>query len=461
MSAQSVRAQIDITPWAPPQPIFNLCCAAYPTPVVDPWGGVHLFWADVEGYIWYARLVDGSWTQLVEVIVNPGRNVAVGLDAAVDGAGLLHLLWRDGNTGGAVYYANAPALSAGDARRWRPPIELASKALGAALAVAPNDSLYVVYTPFEAGVSFALISSQDGIQWSTPIFASGQLGSDFTGGSHMALTIDQKGDIHVAWNAQRYPTGYPEHAVYYQRSADGGQSWSAPYDPDPLPPEIEADRESNFKNKMPNVAIDLFQDVHLTWHEYTGQRMHRVSRDGGVTWSEMEPIFPNLGAAYNGPVDMAFDGDGNMHVVAARDGIWYRMRISTGQWTQPELVDARLADWHHQRVAVVGGNQVYLFYPDINATGVLWSTHRSVPAAAIEPLPPPTLHLATAPSFMPLSNSAPTATAPIPLPTNTPVPVSWREAPNTPTVMQTWTWVLLPLVVVVSAVIMAVVRRRA
>lgn len=460
LHSQGVRGQIDVMPWASPEPLFNQCCAAYPTPVVDFWGQLHLFWADAEGYIWYTKLANDVWTPPVEVLANPGREAAAGLDAAIDGEGVVHLLWRDGHAGGNVYYAAAPVQGAGDARGWRTPIALTSNALGAALAVAPDGSLFVAYTPFAAGQSFELLSSRNGVEWSPSILAPSQLGGNFTGGSYVSMVIDQTGVIHVAWNSQQYPRGYPEHAIFYQHSSDGGMTWSDPYDPDPLPPEVDVNLDSSFKNKMLKVALDALGDIHLTWHEYTGQRLHRVSHDGGITWGEQEVLFPDLGAAFNGPVDMAFDGDGNMHVVAARGGIWYRMRRYDGQWTQPELVDARPADWHHQRLAVVGGNQVYLFYPDINDTGILWSTHRTVAAAVIRPLPSPTPSSTFVASRVSPTIGAPTLTAMMPSPTATGAPTSWREAPNPSRAAIAWIWVLSPLFLVAGAVITVVLRRR-
>lgn len=446
-----VDAQTPPSAWLPPQPINEQCCAAYPVPVVDPWGQLHLFWADAEGYIWYSRLTGERWSQPVEVIANPGNGAATGPDVAVDASGRFHLIWRDGGTGGALYYSSANVQEAGGAHSWRAPAELAPQALGAAVAVDPAGVVYVAYSPFQAGESFSVITSQDGNDWSEPLPAPSQLPASFTGGSYLNMALDQAGGLHVAWNSQAYPGGYPEHAIYYQHSTDGGQTWSEPYDPDPLPPEVDNDTTSNFKNKMLNVAIGPAGDVHLTWHQYTGYRFHRWSSDGGVTWSQKEPVFPDMGPAFNGVVDMDFDSSGRMHMVASRGAIWYQTWSMDAGWTPPELVDPKPADWHHHRVAVVGGNQVFLFYPDINETGILWYTHKTVNAPAVAPAPTPTL-----------SNATPTAVVSAPSPAPTPLqtaPIAGEglatDAGRAPegNALTLWVWVLTPTFLLIGAVV--------
>lgn len=454
MALPGALAQTASSAWAPPQPINEQCCAAYPAPVADPWGQLHLFWVDAEGYIWYARATDDGWTPPVEVLANPAGGPAAGLDAVIDSSGIVHLIWRAGSTGGPVYYSSADVRQAGSSHAWSTPVQLADKALGAAIAIDMADTVYVAYTPFEAAASFSLIVSQDGSTWTAPAPASSSLTSEFTGGSYISLAVDQNGVLHAAWNSQAYPAGYPEHAVYYQHSDDGGVTWSEPYDPDPLPPEVDANTDSNFKNKMLKVAVGPAGDVNLTWHQYTGYRFHRRSIDGGNTWSDRVSVFPDMGAAFNGPVDMAFDSSGRMHVVATRGAVWYRTLSADGQWTPPQLVDPTVADWHHQRVAVVGGNQVYLFYPDINETGILWTTHRTVDAPALAPLPTPAANEPQA-----TSDPQPADDSPTPLPVQTPstpaapLPEALRTAPSQSSAGSLWLWVLTPVLLVVGGAV--------
>jgi hypothetical protein len=152
---------------------------------------------------------------------------------------------------------------------------------------------------------------------------------------------------------------------------------------------VVANTESFFKNNLIDVAVGPSGDVHLTWHQYSGVRLHRWSSDGGETWSEKETVFPGLRAAFNGVVDMAFDSAGAMHAVAAEGGVWYR-RWMGASWAPVQLSDPRTPAWHHQRVAVMAGQRVYLLYADVNDTGIIWYSSKAVDAPAIAPDPRPT-----------------------------------------------------------------------
>lgn len=454
-TTQAVQAQTAPSPWAAPQPVNELCCAAYPVPVADPWGQLHLFWVDTDGYIWYSRTVEDRWTEPIEILANPNGGPAAGLDVTVDVSGMAHALWRGGSTGSPLYYSNADILQAGNAQAWSVPVELAPTALGAAIAVDAAGTIYVAYTPFEAAASFVLITSPDGLSWTPPAPAASPLTPDFTGGSYVSLAVADDGVIHVAWNSQRYPGGYPEHAVYYQHSEDEGRTWSEAYDPDPLPAEVDANTESNFKNKMLKVAVGPTGVVDLTWHQYTGSRFHRRSTDGGNTWSDKIPVFPEMGAAFNGPVDMAFDSAGRLHFVAARNGIWYRSLSTEGQWTPPELVDPTFADWHHQRVAVVNGNVVHLFYADINDTGLIWTAHRTAAAPALTPQPLPTLASPgeAQPAAQPTvqAGNAQSALLPQAITTApTPLPDAFAT-PRQTSPASLWIWILTPVLLLIGA----------
>ena len=217
---------------------------------------------------------------------------------------------------------------------------------------------------------------------------------------------------------------------------------------------MDADPESAFKNKLINVAVGPQGDVHLTWHQYTGYRFHRWSEDGGVTWRESELIFPEMGAAFNGVVDMAFDSSGAMHVVAARGGVWHRSWGPDGQWAAPVLVDPNPADWHHQRVAVVGGNEVYLFYPDINETGVLWHTHKPVAAPAVATTQAPALTGAVALPPQPIVTTPDDTDAALSLAaTATMLPETFRLAEPGVQNEGRWLWALAPALLLSAAAV--------
>jgi len=370
--------------WADPQTVNADCCAALDVPVVDPWGNLHVFWADsATGAIMYSRLDGEGWLPAIDIIAGTGNRGTYAVDATFTRDGYLHVVWIAG-AGGQLLYSRAWVADAGAAPAWQSAVVIAERAMGTRIKADSSGLLHVVYSPFEAGLGVVHATSPDGAFWSKPDVAESGLTSNWTG-EKVRLSIDADDTLHVAWNSLTFPGGYPEHAVYYQRSTDGGQTWSAPFDPDPLPPDIDANIESGFKNKMINVAAAPDGAIHLTWHQHTGYRWHRMSTDGGLTWGPSETIFPDMGPAYNGIVDMAFDSAGDLHVVATRNSVWTRTWVSERGWLPPELIDSRTPDWHHQRAAVLDGNRLFLFYPDINGTGLLWVTSRSLDAPAIAP----------------------------------------------------------------------------
>jgi hypothetical protein len=386
------------TEWVEPQPI-NSCCAFWPVPITDPWGNLHLLWTDEE-FINYTTLQqdDLIWSVPIEILASVEREAISRLDAALDLEGNLHVVWIESVSFGSLYYSYAPIWDAGDARAWSKPELLADRAFGASIAVDSDNALHVVYTPFNAGVAFAHIQTDENQIWSesTEVLAA-ELGGGWAGGIHINMAIDQQDTLHVVWNSTVYPEGFPPHQVYYQNLAKGNQNWGELYVPDPLPPKVAADRVSAFKNVHPNIAVSPSGTIHITWHQYTGLRRHTYSIDAGQSWRSPTTIYPNLGAAYNGIVDMAFDAAGNMHTIAPRGGVWTQTWFPATGWTPPELVDSRTPDWHHQRIAIVQGNVVYLFYTDVNETGIIWYTYKeltNIPqlplAPTLTPTSPPT-----------------------------------------------------------------------
>ena len=400
--------------WTLPQPLNATCCASWPRPVVDSWGHLHFFWNDNREFITYTFLKsDGSgWSDPIEILsLVTGRAIGQ-FDVVVDNRGILHLAWIESGTFGPMYYSSASVWGASSARAWSEPILLADQAFGVSII---NDSLggtvHIVYTPFQEGTGFVHISTTNGEAWTEPHEAVSMLGSGWAGGYLIEMAIDSENNLHVFWNSAAYPEGFPPQEVFYQRSVDGGLHWSEPYDPDPLPPDVALDRISAFKNTNPYIAISPEGDVHLTWHCYTGARRHTWSTNGGENWIAVDDIYPQMGAAYNGVVGMAFDSLGRMHTIATRGTVWYQSWDRNSGWGQAELVDTHYANWHHQQVAIVGGRHLHLFYADINETGIIWTTSQElINAPAYSSAPPPT---ATA-----------TATAPPPTPTRIPdIPV--------------------------------------
>jgi hypothetical protein len=88
-----------------------------------------------------------------------------------------------------------------------------------------------------------------------------------------SLAVDGAGTLHVAWFTQ----GRRRSGVFYARSTDGGLSFSAPM------PIGRAEQRAG----RPYLLADG-RTVWMTWKEFDGDTTtvhHRVSQDGGATWS--------------------------------------------------------------------------------------------------------------------------------------------------------------------------------
>jgi len=94
------------------------------------------------------------------------------------------------------------------------------------------------------------------------------------------IAADTAGTVHVVWADRR--AGGTDDDIYYSRSIDSGQSWSAAVRIDTAPAGSQA--------FTPSIATstDTPPDVYVVWKEQVvtvHQIWSRVSHDGGVTWA--------------------------------------------------------------------------------------------------------------------------------------------------------------------------------
>ena len=125
-------------------------------------------------------------------------------------------------------------------------------------------------------------SSDDGKTWSDPVQIDDQL---YYGGMP-SIAVDAKDRLHVAWHAQAVKNA--KFVIYYSRSDDGGQTWSAPK---PISNTIK-----NFDQLYASVAIDTAGNPHVVWNtalysdNFRGDVRYTYSKDGGNTWETDKEI---------------------------------------------------------------------------------------------------------------------------------------------------------------------------
>jgi hypothetical protein len=346
-----VSAQTTAGGWSQPENVFETEGRASEVEVAaDASGVVHVFWAygapgaeesgEVEA-IYYAWLENGRWSEPVDVLVSPGGRVARFHSVVVDPSGYLHVVWSGGN---ALYYSRAFAPEAGSALSWTEPAALVSgvSALEPGLAVDGQGILYVVWTQASAGLMFAR-SEDGGRSWSAPnlIFPAEQ-GNELARWGRIA--VDVRGRLHVALTFTRSASsaaseqGNPNY-LYYLRSEDQGETWSAPFLVTPEPDFGEM-----------NVATYGDDVVHLLWNGRAGThgRYHRWSENGGQTWSDTQAVVrpapqdSHGTGGLTGYPALTVDAAGALHMVTATGGGDYYYRWQDGLWSEPALLSPGL-----------------------------------------------------------------------------------------------------------------------
>ncbi len=276
-----------------------------PDVVADSSGAVHVFWGSYGGddgpaAIYYRRLQEGLWSDAVDIIVGPDRTRAVLPQAAIDAQGWLHLVW-DSN---GVFYSRAPLTRAGSAWAWSQPVRLSeAQATTPQIIVDDEDRLHVVYVDMFVSPYVRYTASEDGgVNWTAPVAVSAPQNKAYA--LNARLLVDRQRTLHAVWSESIEP--FPPSGVYYARSTDLGQSWSAPL-------ELAAGGYS-----WTSIGLDGAGALHVFWTgtgEWVG-KYHTWSEDGGLSWRPFERLWPGTGGML-GFADMAVDSAGTLHLVSA------------------------------------------------------------------------------------------------------------------------------------------------
>ncbi|MBN1312190.1 MAG: exo-alpha-sialidase [Anaerolineae bacterium] len=377
--------------------------------------------------ILYTRWDGANWTAPVDILFVPSEQIADFVAVDVDTENRLHAIWTGQSN---FYYSNAPSWQADSAHVWSTPIILASDSARSAwesdIMADASGGLHVIYSKRGDMPGIYHIRSLDGGQtWSEAVRLSEPFGPLERSFCHVKIIADGMGYLHAVWQTTQ-DEGYGQ-AVYYARSVDNGEHWSAPWQfgyRDPGDTFVE----------WPYLTAYGVSEIHLIYIDGGTQgRLHRISLDNGRTWSGSHHIIPEL-EGVNGYVIPVVDGAGNMHLIANMRtragqlvGIYYA-RWNRNSWSPTIPIDnssAAASSAHYTAATVRLGNEIYIVYNQLQGSEI-WLLRGML--SSVKPLPTAELPSPIEPTLAaPAVNNVPAVSEVISRPSQ-PSP-DWRTQP--------------------------------
>lgn len=338
---------------------------------------------------------DGTtWSSPVDILLVPGENLAEFPAVDVDAENQLHVAWMATTR---LYYSNALSWAAGSAHSWSEPTVLADYGamgqFGVDIAADPLGGVHVVYAANvgDAGIYY-LRSADGGLTWQEPISLSEPFGPSESWFSVVRIVGDHSGRLHAVWQTNQ-SEGYGQ-AIYYARSTDHGDTWNSPV-------QLGRRDPGDYEVAWPYLAAVGESELHLIHVDGPGSvgRFHRISTDGGETWSTPYHILDEM-VGVNGNTVPIVDGAGQMHLIVnmrrrdtQRTGIYYARRLGNG-WSPVEPVDISgpgAPSAHYAAAALRRGNELHVVYTQ-HKGGEIWGirgTTLSVDQTPVLPVPSP------------------------------------------------------------------------
>lgn len=281
--------------------------------------------------------LDNGWTSPIDILISPINNDARLIDAFLDQAGKMHVIFFAGdNTQANIYYAQAPAVAAGQAWVWSKPI-LIDQAFGTETgAIASDDkgNMVVVYGGIQEGNGlYSTFSSDGGNTWADPVTVFLTY-DDKLFPYGVQKFIDHSGWLHVVWNINNVEG--QGRGVNYAKLKLGEQQWSEP--------EEIATAGSGLGTQSPALIGHRGNLFVMYYHGYTGKQYIRRSINEGTTWTDPVDPFRHVGA--NGPGSFVMDSNGDLHLFWGQrisgspdiHGMWHSIWRTGDRWSEPEAI---------------------------------------------------------------------------------------------------------------------------
>lgn len=318
----------------------------WPDVAVDAQGNLYVVWLDGrlgEPTIFFARSDNGGldWSKNVQVNEQAGKPSALARPTiAVDLAGQVLVAWEDLRNGDSdIFFARSPDggltwegdVRVNDDSTSRPQIN-------PSLAVDIVGKLYLAWRDDRNGpqvpdpdIYFAR-SDDGGRTWSPNV----RVNDDKSGRlqDKPSLAVDGRSRLYLAWRDDRNGESVPDPDIYFARSVDGGETWSANV-------RVNGDDPGAVQDN-PSLAVDREGVLSVVWRDDRsgGKQVNNSniyfarSFDHGQTWMVQEPVnAPSVAAPRDWP-SLVVDGEGKAFA------IWQDSRASNSDvysaaWPQP------------------------------------------------------------------------------------------------------------------------------
>lgn len=391
----TVFAQAQDDNWSTPVNLSNSGGTTSPIIVTDGNQLIHVFWKDVLGGMLYSHWDGTSWIEPVSVSF-PFSDFDPKLVA--DGNGYVHAIWT--NLRGELVYSRARSASVGTTTGWSSDKVLAESAISADLTVDNQGGLHLIYvrtlnnTLGSSGVYYRR-STDSGGRWFNAIqlYSSAQIRTlnAEAANVHIRTTETQDGVlVYAVWDNR------PLKRIYLSKSFDTGVTWSETQ-------EVEGPETSLGASFPYDINLILKGDkVLLIWK--SGQpglscvQFNQLSNNRGETWSERQPLFPDLSGCpieefvlqYSSDFTLLFSIVSDQAYLAAWDGEnWSQPQVqrTLSGFTNPVTFDT--VKLGCRQPAITQNGDLYVSGCDEGQGGDIWVTWYSVGSLDVWFPPPP------------------------------------------------------------------------